>query len=112
MKMIMSWCPRQIPPSPCDPCAPKAGAPNWKSIGYDGTVDIRFYYQIHQPKYSYVGPQTLCGGHTITFGPHSLPDPGYWFQPPYVPQGSTDIYVFFTATSVLIGTGAPTVLPN
>jgi hypothetical protein len=114
--VLLTWCPDPTKPAPCasmpcqppqQPPEPPSGYPPWHSIAYDGTTDIQFYYQLQVP---FVGTPILFGGHTITFGPHALPDPGAWFQPVSGPSG--DVWTFYTVTTVFVGTGAGVVLPN
>jgi hypothetical protein len=103
----MSWCPGQG----CDPCKkpPPQGTPPWRSLASDGVIDIEFFYQPPPP---YVGNPFVWGGHSLTFGPHSLPDPGFWFQPPYIPPGATDLNIYYTITTVTISDQLPVGLPS
>lgn len=109
--VLLSWCPDPSKPAPCSniPCWPQKVPPagKWSAIAYDGTVDMRYMYQLILP---FSGAPTLWGGHTITFGPHALPDPGAWTQPPYDPGGN--VWNFWIATTIYIGTAKPATLAN
>lgn len=104
--LLLAWCPGQN--APCDPCKkppppkPQPGYPPWNTLRYDGVLDIIFLYQATAHGQVVTPPGgNLWGGHTVTFGPHAAPDPGYWMQPPFIVKDTT--YLYWTSSTATIG---------